>query len=224
MPRARWAERTPGWPRGSGDLAAVGDDNGLDGDVPCRRGVCLHRLDDVHAIGDLAEDAVPAVEVRGGDCRDEELRPVGVGAGVGHAEDAGAGVLVLVLEVLVGELLPVDGLAAPAVTPGDVPALSHEALNDPVELGSLEVQGHTGLALALLACAKGAEVLRGLGNEVRIQLHGHATLVGPADGNVEEDNGVGRATAEAEGGSLGLGGGERLQVEALGRGGVGAAQ
>ena len=34
----------------------------------------------------LSEDNVAAVEPRGLDSRDEELRSVGVGAGVGHAQ------------------------------------------------------------------------------------------------------------------------------------------
>jgi hypothetical protein len=40
---------------------------------------------------------------------DEELGAVGVGSSVGHGEEAGGGVLEG--EVLVGELLTVDGLA-----------------------------------------------------------------------------------------------------------------
>ena len=46
-------------------------------------------IDDVLAIGDLAEDRVFAVEVGGGTMGYEELRAVGSGAGVGHREHAG---------------------------------------------------------------------------------------------------------------------------------------
>jgi hypothetical protein len=56
---------------------------------------------------------VAAVEPGGDDGGDEELGAVGVGAGVGHAEKEGLGVLEL--EVLVRELLAVDGLAAGAL-------------------------------------------------------------------------------------------------------------
>ena len=42
----------------------------------------LHLLDDVHAIHNLSEDDVLAVEERRGDRGDEELRAVGVGASV----------------------------------------------------------------------------------------------------------------------------------------------
>ena len=42
----------------------------------------LHLLDDVHAIHDLPEDDVLAVEERRGDRGDEELRAVGIGASV----------------------------------------------------------------------------------------------------------------------------------------------
>jgi len=43
------------------------------------------------------------------------------------------GCLVLELEVLVGELLAVDGLAASTITSGEVTTLDHEVLDDTVE-------------------------------------------------------------------------------------------
>ena len=46
-------------------------------------------IDDVLAIGDLAENRVFSVEVRGGAMGDEELRAVGAGSGVGHRKHAG---------------------------------------------------------------------------------------------------------------------------------------
>lgn len=81
-------------------------------------------------VGNLAEDDVLAIEPRGDDGGDEELGAVAfcllasshsskvghllrVGAGVGHGQEEGLGVLQL--EVLVGELLAVDGLAAGAL-------------------------------------------------------------------------------------------------------------
>ena len=47
---------------------------------------------------------------RGDNSGDEELGAVGVGASVGHGQQVGLGVLDL--EVLIGELLAVDGLSA----------------------------------------------------------------------------------------------------------------
>lgn len=78
-----------------------------------RRAEALNLLDEVLALGDLTEDNVLAVEPRGDNGGDEELRAVGVGAGVSHGEEEGA--VVTELEVLVGELVAVDGLAASAV-------------------------------------------------------------------------------------------------------------
>lgn len=46
-------------------------------------------INDVLAVGDLAEDRVFVVEVRGGTVGDEELRTVGAGSGVGHRKHAG---------------------------------------------------------------------------------------------------------------------------------------
>jgi len=91
----------------------------------------------------------------------EELGSVRVGASVGHRQDAGAGVLQL--EVLVGELVAVDRLAASAVVVGEIAALAHEVGDDAVENGAL-------VAESLLAGAQGAEVLGGLGHNIGAQL------------------------------------------------------
>ena len=86
------------------------------------------------------------------------------------------------LEVLVGELLAVDGLATSAlledvsvlrsaqlgcvvrsyVATGEVTTLEHELGDDTVELGA-------GVAEALLASAESAEVLSGLGDNVVVE-------------------------------------------------------
>lgn len=74
----------------------------------------LDALDDSHRFlvtgRDLAEDDVTAVEPGGDNGGDEELRAVGVGPGIGHGEQER--LVVGELEVLVGELLTVDRLAA----------------------------------------------------------------------------------------------------------------
>lgn len=54
-------------------------------------------------------------------CADEELGPVGVWSGVGHGQ--GAGAVVLQGEVLVGELVAVDGLSTGSIVVGEVAAL-----------------------------------------------------------------------------------------------------
>ena len=41
------------------------------------------------------------------------------------------------LEVLVGELLAIDGLAAAAISSGEVATLAHEVRDDTVERGAL---------------------------------------------------------------------------------------
>ncbi len=68
----------------------------------------LDLLDEIGPLGHLAKDNVLAIEPRGHDSGDEELRPVGVWASICHAEEEGT--VVTELEVLVGELVPVDGL------------------------------------------------------------------------------------------------------------------
>jgi hypothetical protein len=156
-------------------LTAVGDDDlGLGG--AGGRTVGLDLLDNVKALDDLAEDDVLAVQPRGLLSADEELGAVArrcqrlrmamqaaclrVGAGVGHGEDTGASVLQG--EVLVPELLAVDGLTAGTVTGSEVTTLKHELGDDPVEGSTLEVEGLAAAAGTLLTSAESAEVLGGL--------------------------------------------------------------
>lgn len=131
-------------------------------------------LNDVQGllVSNLAEDDVTAVEPRGDNGGDEELGTVGVGTGVGHGKQTGA--VVLQLEVLISELLAIDGLATSAVATGEVTTLEHEFRDDSVER-------RTGITEALLASAESTEVLGSLGNNVgeeveldaaRLRLHG----------------------------------------------------
>ena len=75
------------------------------------------------------------------------------------------------LEVLVLELHAVDGLSAGAVVVGEVSSLAHELRDDAVEARALVVQRLAALAHALLSGAQGTEVLRGLWDLVRKELH-----------------------------------------------------
>lgn len=93
----------------------------------------------------------------------------------------------LELKVLVLKLLAVDGLAAGAVASGEVTTLDHELLDDTVEARTLVVEGLARLSKALLACAEGAEVLRGLGHDIVVQLQHDTTGGTLADADVEED-------------------------------------
>lgn len=67
-----------------------------------------------------------AIEPGGDDGGDEELRAVGVGPSVGHGEEER--LVVLELEVLIGKLLAVDGLAAGALGLQSVGCGTHEAV------------------------------------------------------------------------------------------------
>ena len=118
-----------------------------------------------------------------------------MGTGVGHGQETGAAVQLG--EVLVGELLAVDGLATSAlcdgstpvcrgtvksfsprsaagpthVATGEVTALQHELGDDAVELGAL-------VAEALLAGAEGTEVLGRLGDYIVVELEVDAADLG----------------------------------------------
>merc|ERR1712037_598884 len=169
-------------------LAGVGDEDLLGG-LAALGPEGLDLLDGVHALDDLSEDDVLAVEPGGLCGAQEELAAVGVGAGVGHGQDARTGVLQL--EVLVLELHPVDGLAARAVPGGEVAALAHEVGDDAVEAGPLE-------PVSLLAGAQRAEVLAGPRSDVETQLHGDPAELLAAGLDVEEDPLVARHGCSCE--------------------------
>ena len=57
------------------------------------------------------------------------------------------------LEVLISELLTVDGFTAGSISTGEVSSLDHKVGNDTVELGSLEMKRLSRLSLTLLAGA-----------------------------------------------------------------------
>ncbi len=124
-------------------------------------------------LGDVAEDAMLAIQPGGLDGAQEELRAVGVWAGVSHGENTGASVLQV--EVLISELVTVDGFTASAVAASEITTLAHEILDDTMEGGALEVQRLAGAALALLAGAEAAEIFGGLGDNIGAESHLNAT-------------------------------------------------
>jgi hypothetical protein len=94
----------------------------------------LHILDfanDALAVDDLTKNHVLAVEVGSRNGGNKELTAIGAGAGVGHGKQERT--VMLEVEVLVGELFTVDGLAAGTVERGKVTTLNHELLDNAVE-------------------------------------------------------------------------------------------
>ena len=125
-----------------------------------------------------------AIEPRRLRHRDEELRPVAVGARVGHREQPRA--RVLDAKVLVVKLPTVDRFAARPVAVGEVAALQHEARNDAVEVGAGEAERHARLALALFASAQRSEVLGRPGALVAVQAKDDPSGGLVVEGDVEE--------------------------------------
>ena len=76
------------------------------------------------------------------------------------------------------ELLAVDRLATGAVVAGEVAALEHE-------LGDDAVEPRAGVAVPVLPSAQLAEVARGLGDDVVVQLEHDAAARRAADGDIE---------------------------------------
>ena len=86
---------------------------------------CAHR---VHALDDLTEDGVLAIEPGCGDESQEELAAVGARSGIGHAEEAGAVVLDTGIELPV---VLIAGAAGPG--PQRTAPLRHEVADDAME-------------------------------------------------------------------------------------------
>ena len=89
----------------------------------------------------------------------------------------------LQLEVLVGELVPVDALAACAVVIGEVVSLAHEPVDDMVE-------HRPGVPKPLFTSAQGPEYVSGPEDNVDAEIHGDVVNGRAADGGVEVDLGV----------------------------------
>ena len=96
------------------------------------------------------------------------------------------------LEVLIRELLAVDGLAAGAVAAGEVARLAHEVRDDAVEDAVLVAEGLARPADPLLAGAQRPEVLACLRGDVDAELERDATDGRAADAHVEETTREGR--------------------------------
>jgi len=158
-------------------LSTVGDNNLFVG-LPRLRAEGLDLFDHIHTLNHLSENHVFAVQPLGLSSAQEELGTVGVGSSVSHGQDSGSGVLQL--EVLVLELVTIDGLASSTVSGSEVTTLTHEVRDDPVEAGALESE-------SFLTSAQSTEVLAGLWNHVRSELHDNLAKWGAIGGNFEEN-------------------------------------
>ena len=138
------------------ELSAVGN---LDGSASgtTLRSNSFDRLDDIHSFDNRSEDTMLSIKPGCLSGTEEELGSVGVGSSVGHREDSGTSVLQL--EVLILELVSVDGLSSSSVVVCEVSALAHESWNDTVEGAAL-------VAKARLAGAKLTEILSCLWNDI----------------------------------------------------------
>jgi len=158
-------------------LTRVGHDDTARG-LAGLRAERLQLLHDVHALDNVAEHDMLAVQPGRLHRGEKELRAVRVRARVRHRQHAGAGMLEG--EVLVGELLAVDRLAASSIMVGEVTALAHEVRDDTVEGRALEAE-------ALLAGAQGAEVLSRARHHVRAELEDNSADLLAIGGHVEEN-------------------------------------
>jgi PIN domain nuclease of toxin-antitoxin system len=157
-----------------------------DEDLSLGRAACssegLDLLDKIHTLDNFAEDDMGTIQPRGNDSGDEELRSVGVLAGVGHGEQTRLSVLQV--EVLISELLSVDGLSTGAVSLGEVATLKHEVGDDTVEGRSL-------VSVSILTSAEFTEVAGGLGDDVIEEFEDDTSSRSVVDADIEEDVGHG---------------------------------
>ena len=124
--------------------------------------VAFNFFDNIHTLGDVAKDAVLAIQPVGFDGAQEKLAAVRIWARIGHRENPRTGVLEL--EVFVGKLLAVDGFPTSSVLAGKVATLAHELGDDTVEWRSFVTE-------ALFTGAQSAEVFRGLWDHIGAKGH-----------------------------------------------------
>lgn len=129
-------------------LARVGHDD-LFGGFSGLIAIGFNFSDHIHALYNGAKDNVTVVQPGGLHGGNKELGSVGVGTSVGHRHDTRSGVLQD--EVLILELVSVDGLTSGSVMVLEVATLAHEVRNHTVEGGTLVTK-------ALLSGAESAEV------------------------------------------------------------------
>lgn len=173
-------------------MTTVSDDDLLGGSTGTTANG-LNSLDNIHTTGDLTEDDMLTIQPAGDDGGDEELATVGVGTSIGHGQETGS--IVSELEVLIGKLGTIDGLATGSVSSGKVTTLKHELGDDTVEGTSL-----IGQAFLVVTTAQGTEVLGGLWDDIGEQFKGDATEGGAVGGEIEENDRVGH-----DGGGEGFG-------------------
>jgi len=160
-----------------GELSAIRDGDLLGGGAALRADT-FHLLHDIIALRNFSEYDVFAIQPGGLGSTEEELGSVGARASVGHGENARAGVLQL--EILILELVAIDGLPSSPVASGEITTLAHKAGDDSVE-------GRTLVAKALLSSAESTEVLNGLGNNISMERHDDAASWLAANGDVKEN-------------------------------------
>jgi len=158
-------------------LSTVGDNNLLVG-LARLRTERFNLFDHIHALNHLSEDHVLAIQPLGLGSAQEELGTVGVGSSVSHGQDSGSGVLQL--EVLILELVTIDRLASSTVSGSEVTSLTHEVGDHSVEAGALESE-------SFLTSAQSTEVLAGLWDHVRSQLHDNLAKRSAISGDFEEN-------------------------------------
>lgn len=108
----------------------------------------------------------------------EELAAIGARPCIGHGQNAWPSMLEL--EVLIGELVAVDGAAARAVTAREVATLDHKVADHAMEFAVLVTK-------SILARAELLEVLAGLRHVITVQSDDNAAFGLATNFDVEED-------------------------------------
>jgi len=118
--------------------SAISNNHGL-ASVSLGRAHGLDFLHNIQSLLHIPKHDVFSIQPRGGHGAEEELGSVCVGTSVGHGENPRTGVLVV--EVLIGELLAVDGFTSGSVSSGEISTLAHKVSNHSVKFAAFKVKG-----------------------------------------------------------------------------------
>mmetsp|Transcript_37263 Transcript_37263/g.57791 ORF Transcript_37263/g.57791 Transcript_37263/m.57791 type:complete len:226 (+) Transcript_37263:135-812(+) len=143
---------------------------------------------DVQSVSYLTENHVFAIQPRRFLRTKEELRSICIRACICHTQYTRASVFQF--KIFIWPLLSKNPFSSSSIVSCKITSLTHEAWNDPVESGPLEMKLLSSFSCASLSGAKTSEILSSLWNDIGSKLHFDSTSRFPPHSNIEVNDGI----------------------------------